>query len=120
MRNYLLLFLFVVIAGTIRGQSKDTTLYTTYTFTIIYNTPLDQKNVDEIEGLIKPLPSVYYCRLNPKTKVLVVQVRDEKNFPKLVSSEIKQMVQDIGQYDVGHEFSMQQKKSLLLFPEKDE
>ena len=80
-------------------------------------TPLRQRVAQpdpraEIEDVIRPLPTVHYCKIDPKTNILIVQVHDTPEHRSLVSSEIKQVIMDISGYDVAHGFSKELKPSM--------
>ena len=119
------LFLFFFLSGILASYAQNpiktdslqpkavqVQLFTTYTFTIISAGPLTDKNVQEIEDLFKGLPTILYLNINPKTKQLIVQVQDTPKYPKLVSSEIKQIVLELGDYELNHEFSVEEKPAL--------
>ena len=97
------------------GQTSATDsvkLYTTYTFTILTANPLTEKNATEIAGLFKPLPTVHYFNIEPKSRKLIVQVQEAPGRQKLVSSEIKQMILDFGDYELDHGFLVEDRQSL--------
>ncbi len=112
----LLILFFIFSSFQLKAQNEhrpdSVKLYTTYTFTIIYAGELEDKNVKELETLFNGLPTIRYLNIDPKTKVLVVQVQDTPNYKKLVSSEIKQIILELGDYELRPEFSVEEKPAM--------